>query len=122
MNYMIPILVLAVAVVVLLGVFFVRRSRGQKNSSTGTNYLAMEDYAGLAKVILDNIGGAQNLSKFDHCVSRLRLEVKNPDLVNEKPIKAAGIAGLMRPEKTKIQLIIGSKVQLVSDALKSLVD
>ncbi len=44
------------------------------------------------------------------------------DLVNEKPIKAAGIAGLMRPEKTKVQLIIGSKVSLVSDALKSLVD
>ncbi len=55
-------------------------------------------------------------------MSRLRLEVKNPDLVNEKPIKAAGIAGLMRPEKTKVQLIIGSKVSLVSDALKSLVD
>ena len=37
-------------------------------------------------------------------MSRLRLEVKNPELVNEKPIKAAGIAGLMRPEKTKVQL------------------
>ena len=121
MNYMIPLVVLAVVASVLLGVFFMRRSRGQKNSSTGVNYLAAEDYAGLAKVILDNIGGAQNLSKFDHCVSRLRLEVKNPDLVNEKPIKAAGIAGLLRPEKTKVQLIIGSKVQLVSDALKSLV-
>lgn len=119
MNYMIPLVVLAVVAAVLLGVFFVRRSRGQQN--TGINYLAQEDYAGLAKVILDNIGGAQNLSKFDHCVSRLRLEVKNPDLVNEKPIKAAGIAGLLRPEKTKVQLIIGSKVQLVSDALKSLV-
>lgn len=121
MNYTIPLILLGVAVVVLLGVFFFRRSHGQSGSA-GRNYLAEQDYAGLATVILDNIGGAQNLSKFDHCVSRLRLEVKNPDLVNEKPIKAAGIAGLLRPEKTKIQLIIGSKVGAVSDALKSLVD
>ncbi len=121
MNYTIPLLVLGVAVVVILGLFFLRKPKKQ-GGSTGKNYLAEQDYAGLAKVILDNIGGAQNLSKFDHCVSRLRLEVKNPDLVNEKPIKSAGIAGLMRPEKTKIQLIIGSKVSAVSDALKSLVD
>ncbi|MBS5150800.1 MAG: PTS transporter subunit EIIB [Butyricicoccus pullicaecorum] len=114
------LLLLAAAVVVLLGLYLV--SRRKNNSSAGTDYLAAQDYSGLAKVILDNIGGAQNLSRFDHCVSRLRLEVKNPELVNEKPIKAAGIAGLMRPEKTKVQLIIGSKVQLVSDALKSLVD
>lgn len=122
MNYTIPLLVLSVAAIVLLGLFFVRKSRKQSSGGIGKNYLAEEDYAGLAKVILDNIGGAQNLSKFDHCVSRLRLEVKNPDLVNEKPIKSAGIAGLMRPEKTKVQLIIGSKVSAVSDALKSLVD
>lgn len=121
MNPMLPLLLLAAAAIVLLGLYLVRRSR-RPNSRTGINYLAAQDYAGLAKVILDSIGGAQNLSRFDHCVSRLRLEVKNPDLVNEKPIKAAGIAGLMRPEKTKVQLIIGSKVPLVSDALKSLVD
>lgn len=119
MNNILPLVLLGVAAIIILGLFFVRKSRKPIASK---NYLAEQDYTGLAKVILDNIGGANNLSKLDHCVSRLRLEVKNPDLVNEKPIKAAGIAGLLRPEKTKVQLIVGSRVQAVFDALKSLVD
>ena len=51
------LLLLAAAAVVLLGLYLVRRSYRQ-NSSAGTDYLAAQDYAGLAKVILDDIGGA----------------------------------------------------------------
>ncbi len=115
-------LILCVVAVLIFGaVFYFMRKPKSKSISTGKNYLAEEDYTGLAQVILDNLGGAQNLVSFDHCVSRLRLEVKDAGLVNEKPIKSTGIAGLMRPEKTKVQLIIGKKVRLVADALKTLI-
>lgn len=116
------VLILCVVAVLIFGaVFYFMRKPKSKNTTTGKNYLAEEDYTGLAQVILDNLGGAGNLVSFDHCVSRLRLEVKDASLVNEKPIKSTGIAGLMRPEKTKVQLIIGKKVSLVTDALKALV-
>lgn len=116
------LILLAVLVVLIAGaVFYLTRRPKAKRVSTGKNYLAEEDYTGLAQVILENLGGAKNIASFDHCVSRLRLTVKDAALVNEKPIKATGIAGLMRPEKTKIQLIIGKKVSLVADALKAIV-
>ena len=38
-------------------------------------------------------------------------------LVNEKKIKAAGVAGVMRPSQTAIQVIIGTKVQFVADEM-----
>ncbi len=116
------LILLAVLVVLIAGVvFYLARKPKAKHVSAGKNYLAEEDYQGLAQVILDSIGGAGNLASFDHCVSRLRLTVKDAALINEKPIKATGIAGLLRPEKTKLQLIIGKKVSLVADALKALV-
>ena len=56
----------------------------------------------------------------DNCVTRLRLEVKDHTLVNEKKIKAAGAAGVIRPGKTSVQVVIGTKVQFVADELKGL--
>lgn len=38
-------------------------------------------------------------------------------LVDEKKIKAAGVAGVMRPSQTAVQVIIGTKVQFVADEM-----
>ena len=56
----------------------------------------------------------------DNCISRLRLEVKDYTKVDEKAIKAAGVAGVVRPGKTSVQVIIGTKVQFVADEFKKL--
>ena len=40
--------------------------------------------------------------------------------VNEKAIKAAGAAGVIRPGKTSVQVIIGTQVQFVADEFKKL--
>ena len=40
--------------------------------------------------------------------------------VDEKKLKAAGAAGVIRPGKTAVQVIIGPKVQFVYDEFKRL--
>ena len=40
--------------------------------------------------------------------------------VNEKVIKSAGVAGVIRPGKTSVQVIIGTQVQHVADEFKKL--
>ena len=40
--------------------------------------------------------------------------------VDEKRIKSAGVAGVMRPSKTSVQVIIGTQVQFVADEFKKL--
>ena len=52
--------------------------------------------------------------------SRRSLEVKDTTKVNEKAIKAAGAAGVIRPGKTSVQVIIGTQVQFVADEFKKL--
>ncbi len=59
----------------------------------------------------------ENVASLDNCITRLRIEVKDGTQVNEKKIKAAGVAGVMRPSQTAIQVIIGTKVQFVADEM-----
>ncbi len=82
--------------------------------------LANDDYTGMAKAILEGVGGAANVTSVDNCITRLRLEVKDRLLVDEKKIKAAGAAGVIRPGKTSVQVVIGPKVQFVADEFKKL--
>jgi len=83
--------------------------------------LSNDSFYAAAVTILEGLGGKENVVSVDNCVTRLRLEIKDHTLVNEKKIKAAGAAGVIRPGKTSVQVVIGTKVQFVADELKKLV-
>ena len=69
---------------------------------------------------MEGLGGPANVTSVDNCITRLRLEVKDPLLVDEKKIKSAGVAGVIRPSKTAVQVVVGTKVQFVADEFKKL--
>ena len=82
--------------------------------------LANNDYTAVAAVVLEGIGGKENVTSIDNCITRLRLEIKDYTLVDEKKIKSAGVAGVIRPSKTAVQVIIGTQVQFVADEFRKL--
>ena len=82
--------------------------------------LENNDFTAVAETILKGLGGKENVVSIDNCVTRLRLEIKDNTKVNEKVIKSAGVAGIIRPGKTNIQVIVGTQVQFVADELKKL--
>ena len=82
--------------------------------------LANDDYTAIAAKILEGCGGKENITSIDNCITRLRLEVKDITAVNDKVIKSAGVAGVIKPGKTSVQVIIGTKVQFVADAFSAL--
>lgn len=82
--------------------------------------LANNDYTAVAAKILEGLGGKANVTSIDNCITRLRLEVKDQALVDEKVIKSAGVKGVVRPGKNSVQVIIGTQVQFVADEFKLL--
>ena len=74
----------------------------------------------MAAVILEGLGGSANVKSIDNCITRLRLEIKDDDKINESKIKSSGAAGIIRPGKGNIQVIIGPKVQFVADEMEKL--
>ena len=82
--------------------------------------LANNNYTEVAAGVLKAIGGKENVSSVDYCATRLRFTIKDYTAVDEKAVKAAGAAGVIRPSKTTCQVIIGTKVQFVYDELKKM--
>ena len=82
--------------------------------------LANNDYTQVASIILEGLGGKGNIKSVDNCITRLRLEINDNTLVNEKKIQSAGVAGVIRPGKTSVQVIVGTQVQFVADEFKKL--
>ena len=82
--------------------------------------LSNDNFTEVAAIILEGVGGKENVASIDNCITRLRLEVKDNTAVNEKKIKSAGISGVIRPGKTSVQVIVGTQVQFVADEFKKL--
>lgn len=82
--------------------------------------LSNNDFTEVAKIVLEGIGGKENVASLDNCITRLRFEIKDYTKVDEKKIKSAGVAGVIRPNKTAVQVIIGTKVQFVADEMKKM--
>lgn len=82
--------------------------------------LSDNDFGRVAGIVLEGLGGRDNIVECDNCITRLRMEVKDYTLVDEKKIKSAGVAGVLRPSKTAVQVIIGTKVQFVADEIKKM--
>jgi PTS system N-acetylglucosamine-specific IIC component len=82
--------------------------------------LSNNNFSEVAASILEGLGGKANIKSVDNCITRLRVEVKDYTAVNEKKIKSAGVAGVIRPSKTSVQVVVGTQVQHVADELKEM--
>jgi PTS system N-acetylglucosamine-specific IIC component len=82
--------------------------------------LANNNFSEVAAVILEGLGGKSNITSIDNCITRLRVEIKDYTVVNDKKIKSAGVAGVIRPSKTSVQVVVGTQVQFVADELKKM--
>ena len=98
------------------------KTPGREDDQEGELKIELDnnDFTAMAEIILKGVGGKENVTSIDNCITRLRLEVKDRLLVDEKVIKSSGAAGVVRPGKTSVQVIIGPKVQFVADEFKKL--
>ena len=73
----------------------------------------------VATIIYDALGGKDNVVSIDNCATRLRLEVKDSTLVDDKKIKKVAV-GIIKPSKTDVQVIIGPLVEFIANEMKKL--
>ena len=100
-------------------VFFLYREDDDEETEKKV-VLANNNYTEVASAVLAAIGGKENVKDVGYCATRLRFEVLDNAKVDEKAVKAAGAAGVIRPSKNACQVIIGTKVQFVYDELKKM--
>lgn len=61
-------------------------------------------------MMLEALGGKENISTITHCVTRLRLEINDKSLIDERKIKKAGGIAVVDLNGSALQVIIGMAV------------
>ncbi|SLM63856.1 MULTISPECIES: N-acetylglucosamine-specific PTS transporter subunit IIBC [Dickeya] len=72
----------------------------------------------VAQGYLRAIGGADNLTGIDACITRLRLSVKDSALVDESAARQLGAAGVIRLNKQSVQIVVGTQAESIAAALR----
>jgi PTS system N-acetylglucosamine-specific IIC component len=74
-------------------------------------------YLATATAFLAALGGRENILDLENCATRLRMQVADASVVDEAALKRAGAAGTMKPGRGSVQVIYGTNVQFVKDAM-----
>lgn len=73
----------------------------------------MGKYEKLAKEILENVGGKENVNSLTHCITRLRFRLKDESKANDEALKNnPGVATVMK-SAGQYQVVIGNHVPAV---------
>lgn len=78
------------------------------------------EYSAMAAMIYEGLGGDQNVTGIESCITRLRVDVKDMDTVNQERIKQAGVPGVKVVSPNHVQVIVGTNVQFVLDEIEKI--
>lgn len=67
-------------------------------------------------LILEGLGGHENISDLDSCATRLRVTVIDADKVDEKILKVSGAAGVVKSGKA-VQVVYGPQVSVIKSKI-----
>ncbi|WNI15693.1 PTS glucose/sucrose transporter subunit IIB [Actinacidiphila sp. ITFR-21] len=75
--------------------------------------------ASKAEKIVAGLGGLGNIEEIEGCITRLRTEVKDPGLVDEAALKAAGVHGVVTMG-TAVQVVTGTDADPIAADIESM--
>lgn len=109
----------------LLFVFFIKKfdlkTPGREDDEETASFSKLVDDQGfdeIAKKYIEALGGAENIKQIESCITRIRLVLVNNKDLDEKAFKSLGASGLMKAGTQVTQVIVGTKAELLVDAMK----
>lgn len=92
--------------------------REDETAATESNVKGSEKSSELARQYLKALGGHQNLSSIDACITRLRLTVNDMSQIEESTLKALGAMGVIKLGTNNLQVILGPLAEIVAGEMK----
>ncbi|WP_261642676.1 N-acetylglucosamine-specific PTS transporter subunit IIBC [Erwinia mallotivora] len=83
------------------------------------NHTDESEIDSLARRYIGAIGGSDNLTAIDACITRLRLSVKDSSAVNESVARRLGASGVIRLNQQSVQIIVGTRAETIASAMKT---
>ncbi len=93
-------------------------NRKKEGAETGGEADAeQQDAHAVSRMILEGLGGKENLVSLDCCATRLRVSVKDETLVSDTTLKASGASGVIR-RGGGVQVVYGPQVSVIKSELE----
>jgi PTS system D-glucosamine-specific IIC component len=89
-----------------------------EDKSTVKTYLKGQEHA---IEVLKALGGKENITDLDACITRLRVSVKDVKNVNKSQLKKLGAAGVLEVGNS-VQAIFGTKAENIKTEIKEVID
>ncbi|MED4029816.1 PTS transporter subunit EIIC [Priestia megaterium] len=93
------------------------RTPGREEEVKNSTLLKEKKYKEIAVILVDALGGTANLKNVDNCITRLRIDLNNQDVVDMEKIKDSGASGVFFPQKNHIHIVFGPHVEFVKNAI-----
>jgi N-acetylglucosamine PTS system EIICBA or EIICB component len=93
---------------------------GREETVEGIKETGKSQYNELAISYMSALGGKYNIVQIDHCITRLRLKVKDMSQVDESALKHLGAKGVIKLNSTDLQVVVGTDVEFIADRMKAL--
>lgn len=78
----------------------------EKDEAEDELELSHSKYEYMAKKVLENVGGKENVTDYENCMTRLRLVVEDMSLVDEDKIKQTGSHWVVKVDDHNLQIIV----------------
>ena len=93
-----------------------RVPRGAKAAETATDAAGSSKDDVLAEQVMQALGGTSNVTSVEGCITRLRLFVNDPDLIDEQRLKSLGASGVIKRGKIA-QVVMGTQSDRIANRM-----
>lgn len=96
------------------------KTPGREDDDSYNQVSGAKESSELAKQYLKALGGHDNLSNIDACITRLRLSVNDMSVIDEKTLKTLGAMGVVKLGTNNLQVILGPLAEIVAGEMKAI--
>ncbi|CAA6815073.1 MAG: PTS system, N-acetylglucosamine-specific IIA component (EC / PTS system, N-acetylglucosamine-specific IIB component (EC / PTS system, N-acetylglucosamine-specific IIC component (EC [uncultured Sulfurovum sp.] len=75
-----------------------------------------------ALAFITALGGKDNIVNTDACITRLRMSVKDSTILKDEAFTTLGAKGVIRPNETTIQVVLGTKAEGIAEKIKEYIN
>ena len=94
------------------------KTPGREAVNLHATLLKEKKYSEIAGIAIEALGGRDNIVVVENCVTRLRIDLNDEELVNQEKLKETGCSGIFFPQKNHIHVIFGPHVEFVRNAVE----
>ncbi|MGE7365116.1 PTS transporter subunit EIIC [Desemzia incerta] len=94
------------------------KTPGREESQNLDNTLIREKrYGEIADIVVQALGGRSNIDHVENCITRLRIDIKDVNVVDKNLLKKSGCTGFFFPAAKHIHIVYGPQVEFVRNAV-----